>query len=81
MVVIESILCPTNFRNTLARVLFEHLNVRENKLLWPWVYSTLVMSSHKINAHVSNRRWISQTGWISELAVGWIGHAGPADLA
>ena len=28
VVVIESILCPTNFRNTLAKVLFNHLNVR-----------------------------------------------------
>ena len=27
VVVIESILCPANFRNTLAKVLFHHLNV------------------------------------------------------
>ena len=27
VVVIESILCPTHFRNTLARVLFNHFSV------------------------------------------------------
>ena len=27
VVVIESILCPSNFRNTLARVLFSHFGV------------------------------------------------------
>lgn len=27
VVVVESLLCPTHFRNTLARVLFNHLNV------------------------------------------------------
>lgn len=30
VVVIESLLCPTHFRNTLARVLFNHLSVSNN---------------------------------------------------
>ena len=31
VVVIESLLCPTHFRNTLARVLFNHLSVSQDK--------------------------------------------------
>ena len=31
VVVIESLLCPTHFRNTLARVLFSHFGVSENQ--------------------------------------------------
>ena len=32
VVVVESLLCPTHFRNTLARVLFNHLNVSHSAL-------------------------------------------------
>ena len=36
VVVVESLLCPTHFRNTLARVLFNHLNVSLSLLSVVW---------------------------------------------
>ena len=36
VVVVESLLCPTDFRECMARVLFKHFEVR--KCLRTWVY-------------------------------------------
>ena len=53
VVVIESLFCPSHFRNTLARVLFNHLNVRKSIHVQTSSAPSVCVGHVSVNVHVT----------------------------